>query len=500
MPGTLTRIVTILESGRSGEVRYQDTRGSLRGYWEFGGGDVVVIIAMGAPAGWPRALAEDREAVLAFVAAEAIRQRSPTSQPDIDPESGDVLLREPGGVRSPGTPVARTPRQEAADFVTRYRGVRSRFAQWTLVATLVLGALAWFKSEVLVVRPGKGSPIAPSVLTDTHVATLISTLQPYTPSLKGNPEDQRDTVSAYLMPVDGSGPFLVKIVEDLEPNGYQLSHVIGSDGRTLWLAVAGLWGVDLASRELVTAADVRAANPALPAGLIDDTRGMEIYEGRLRLVAPDRSAAWTLDPVTRVASPAPTTGAGRASSEPRVSDYLAAGLYTPPGQWLGLHGEVDLGGEFAPGRFIRPVEGANEKWELRKLYRGELEPLREDGLLRLAALAPVGDTEYANAAFLRPAHGEEPLRLEDPASALMLNEAPADRRGTLRVARVDLAGKVLWTVDTGIDRFQLQQVLPGPGFTAFVGPRPAVPDKVPEPLLVIVTHATGAVATYSLWQ
>lgn len=264
--------------------------------------------------------------------------------------------------------------------------------------------------------------------------------------------------------------------------------------------MAGLWGVDLASRALVTAADVQAANPALPAGLIDDTRGMEIYEGRLRLVAPDRSAAWTLDPVTRVASPSPTTGAGRASSEPRVSDYLAAGLWTPPGQWLGLHGEADLTGEFEPGRYIRPVEGASEKWELRKLYRGELEPLREDGLLRLAALTPVGDTEYANAAFLRPVDGEEPLRLEDPASALMLYEAPADRRGTLHVARVDIEGNVRWTVDTGIDRFQLQQVLPGKGLTVFVGPRPAAPDKVPEPLLVIVRNASGEVATYSLWQ
>ena len=178
MAGTPTRTVTILENGRSGEVRYQDPRGSLRGYWEFGGADVVVIIAMGAPGGWPRALADDREAVLAFIAAEAIRQRSPTSQPDIDPASGDILLREPGGVRSPGTPPPPTPRQDAAAFVTRYRGVRSRFSQLALVATLVLGALAWFKAEVLVVRPGKGSPIEPSVLTDTHVATLISTLQP----------------------------------------------------------------------------------------------------------------------------------------------------------------------------------------------------------------------------------------------------------------------------------------------------------------------------------
>ncbi|MBN8280636.1 MAG: hypothetical protein J0M16_08520, partial [Gammaproteobacteria bacterium] len=160
----------------------------------------------------------------------------------------------------------------------------------------------------------------------------------------------------------------------------------------------------------------------------------------------------------------------------------------------------DLQGEFATGRYIRAIEGANEKWELRKLYRGELELLGEDGLLKIRALAPIGDAVYPNAAFLRPAIDTEPLRLAGPDGALMLYEQPADRRGTLRVARVDTSGQVLWSVDTGIDRFQLQQILPGDGLTAFVGPRPAVPDQVPEPLLVIVENATGKVATHSLWQ
>jgi len=495
------RTVTILESGRSGEVRYKDPRGSLRGYWEFGGGDVVVIIAMGAPAAWPRALADDKDAVLDFIAAEAIRQRSPTSRPDIDRESGDILLREPGGaIRSPGTPMAPTPRQEAADFVTRYRGVRSRFVRWALVATLVVGVLAWFKSEVLVTRPGKGAPIAPSMLTGDHVATLISTLQPYTPSLKGNPEDERDTVSVFIVPLDGAEPLLVPILGDLEHGGYSLAHVIGSDGRTLWVAVNGLRGVDLASRALVTAADVRAANPALPPGLLDDTRGMDLVEGRLRIRTPDRSAAWTLDPVTRVAAPATATARGRPPLEPRVTAYLAAGVYTPPGQWLGLHADADLTGGFEPGGVIRAVEGASEKWELRRLYRGELETPRDDGLLRIRTVAPVGADTYPNAAFLRPGPDAEPVRLADPDGALMLYEEPADRRGTLRVARVDTAGQVLWSMDTGIDRFQLQQILPGSGLTAFVGPRPAVPDVVPEPLLVILENATGKLTVHSLWQ
>jgi hypothetical protein len=65
-------------------------------------------------------------------------------------------------------------------------------------------------------------------------------------------------------------------------------------------------------------------------------------------------------------------------------------------------------------------------------------------------------------------------------------------------ARVDHSGAVLWQVDTGIDRFSLKQILPGESSTAFVGTRPPVPDKVSEPLLVLVNHADGSARTLSL--
>jgi hypothetical protein len=68
------------------------------------------------------------------------------------------------------------------------------------------------------------------------------------------------------------------------------------------------------------------------------------------------------------------------------------------------------------------------------------------------------------------------------------------------MSRVDTQGRIIWKVDTGIDRFKLSQILPGDAATAFVGTRLPVPDKVPEPLLVIVEHATGALVSHSLWQ
>ena len=46
----------------------------------------------------------------------------------------------------------------------------------------------------------------------------------------------------------------------------------------------------------------------------------------------------------------------------------------------------------------------------------------------------------------------------------------------------------------------LQQILPGTDATAFVGTSPPVPDKVSEPLLVIIEHDSGRQVTHSLWQ
>jgi hypothetical protein len=118
-------------------------------------------------------------------------------------------------------------------------------------------------------------------------------------------------------------------------------------------------------------------------------------------------------------------------------------------------------------------------------------------------LEPVASSEsgYLDAALLRASDRSAPMRLEDPAGALMLYTSRPGPQGTAVVARVDDIGRQpLWSVDTGIGRFALQQILPGETVTAFVGTRPAVPGKVSEPLLVIVENESGRQATYSLWQ
>jgi hypothetical protein len=70
----------------------------------------------------------------------------------------------------------------------------------------------------------------------------------------------------------------------------------------------------------------------------------------------------------------------------------------------------------------------------------------------------------------------------------------------LKIARVDTNGAVVWDAETGLDRFQLRQILPDARCIAFVGTRLPIPNKVSEPLLVRIDTATGKVITTSLWQ
>jgi hypothetical protein len=95
----------------------------------------------------------------------------------------------------------------------------------------------------------------------------------------------------------------------------------------------------------------------------------------------------------------------------------------------------------------------------------------------------------------------EPLRVGDPDSVLMLHTSGGGIRGTLLVSRLPVdTGRLLWTQDTGLDRFTLAQILPGDTSTALVGTRPPTPDTVSEPLIVLFDHATGRLTTHSLWR
>jgi hypothetical protein len=350
-----------------------------------------------------------------------------------------------------------TVRSKEVVWYHRYRDLRLKLAMWVSGAAIIIGGIVWLKDKLLSIDPGKGVPLGLCVRTEGHIATLIQTLEPYTPSLHRDGSKDRFSVSLFIVPLDGDKPKLVPILSEQPFSAIQLAKVLGSDGRTLWFDVHGIGGVDLKTFELVPADRTPAPGVAL-------------------------QGAWT--------SPFP----------PRTDAFLAAGYISAPGQWVGLHSIAELEGEFKPQKFVRRVVRQEEAGQERRFCRATLEAPVNDKYHRVQSIAPVNDGAYLNAAFLRPDEESEPFRFTDPEGALMIFTSELGRNGRLMVARVDLNGRVIWQVDTGVERFKLEQVLPGERSTAFVGTRPPVEGEVSEPLLVIVDHTSGSMKSHSLWR
>ena len=451
MSGSGKPSVEITGTGRSGRVIYREAGGELTFHWEIGGRDAIAIIQTGTREAWNaqyRWAAGRRSEILRFVAAETARQKAPGARVEIDEKAGDIVLRQVSPSRA-------APGPSDAAWYYRLRNLRVRLALTVLAAALVFAGFMWLKNTFLSIDPGKGTPIGLSVRTETHIATLIQTLEPYTPSLNRDHGKDRYAISLFLVPLDGSEPRHIPIVGDLAPNQFALAKILGSDGRSLWFDVSGLARLDLSNYA-----------------------------------------------IERTDGPAPRDLQGGHSTPfpPRPDAFLSAGFLTAPDVWLGLHSFAELERDFKPQKFVRRVVPAGETREMRRFHRAELEPDSSGKYNRILSIARIGEAEYLNAAFLRIDDQSEPLRLADPDGALMLYTSAPGLKGTAMIARVDTEGAVVWQVDTGIDRFNLTQILPGADSMAFVGTRPREEGKVPEPLLVIVQNSSGSATTHSLWR
>lgn len=493
--------VTITEQGRSGRVRYAEGARAIDGYFEFGGGDVITIISMGSREEWAHGHAwalADRGRILKFVADEAIRQRAPSCVAEIQDERGDILLRQ-GASGNQKADAQAAKQAKASAFVHRFMALKAKLGAAVFAALCIAGALMWFSGKAFTVEPASGVPLGEAVRTDTVIASLIQKTDPHLPRWSGRGGNDTTSISLFLIPLDGGKPRLVPVASKLTPNAYQLARIMGSDGRTLWFDVAGLYGVRLDEYRLVTTGALRAANPSLPADWWEDQRGMDVVDGRLRVVRIDRSAALSIDPVTLVATPEPPHRSNARFERHEPADNLAAGVMMGE-TWLGLHSDDEASRAFAAGKWVRPVERADDKKEMRRLYRAPLGDATDGGRRRIRAIAPLSDTTFYQAAFLRLDDTSAPVRVSDPDSALMAYTSAPGLRGTLVVSRVDANGRTLWTTDTGLDRFQLRQILPGADAFAFVGTRPPIPDKLSEPLVVLIDNRTGKATTHSLWR
>ena len=488
--------VVIEAKGRSGTVQYREPGGSIPLAWEFGGNDVVAIIYFENEAAWharyPWTMGR-RVEILQRVAAEVIRQKAPGCRAEIDERAGWINLQQ----QPPAAPPRITPPTNP------HLAFRQRKAKlMTILAAIVLVvAIAAIGFKMLFsVKSSTGTPHGRSIRTPEHIATLIQTLEPYVPSLHRNPANDRYRLALFLSPLDGRSPArLISLTRHRPIQEFALVKLLGCDGTTVWFNLNAIGGVNLKSGKLIGEAELRRANPSLDEPW-DDPRRME-FDQRLRIVSLDRQRIYEVIPETLQAVPVQVNhNSTRLPFDPGTDEFLSSGVRPSPTEWLGVLSKQDATGGYKPGSWLARLNRADDAKEMRSLHRAQLGPERDRGNREIVSLEPISNDDYLNAAFVRTAPEADPIRLSSPDSFLMVYTSKPGLSGTLMLARVDATGRIVWKTDTGIDRFKLSQILPDTRFIAFTGTRPSVPDKVSEPVLVIIDTQSGAASTVSLWQ
>jgi hypothetical protein len=488
--------VDIVESGPSGTITYREPGHSLGCYWEFGGGETLAIVSVDSQATWDKNhpwTRGRRAEILHRIASEVLRQKAPSHAAQIDDAGGFILIVPRTGKPAIVPPPRPRPPQTFLHSKQRIMGIIA-------IAVLALGTVAVGAKSLLSIRSSHGSPMGDSVRTPEGIATLIQTLEPYLPSLHRNPEKDRYRIALHHQPLSESAkPRIIPIARGVQAREFAWTRILGSDGKYVWCNVQGLVGVNIATGELIDADDLRKANPGHNEDW-NDPRRLSCSD-QLRASTTDRSIVLVVDPNTLQVSrsPAPKLS-GRLPFDPKPEHFLAFAVRPASNQWLSLLSPVQAAGSFKPGSRLSLADRAESVREPRRLHRGILGPELGRGYREIVSLTPASDRTFANAAFIRTDVDAAPVRLTAPDGFLVAYSSDTNTQALLKVARVDTNGTVVWDAETGLDRFQLRQILPDARCIAFVGTRLPVPNKVSEPLLVRIDTATGKVITTSLWQ
>ena len=469
---------------------YREAAGVIACPWEFAGGDAVAAVRVGTAAEWVRAYpwaAGRREEIVGRIAAEVIRQRAPSCRARLDESSGWLSIVMGDGPRQAPPPrpaslaagqaqaqaQARAQAQAQADavrFVHRFRSFQMIVALLVCGVALVVGAGVWIgKSALAAGTPA--SRFGESVRSANTIATLVHRLEPSLPSLHRDGSKDRFTVGVLLHAADGSvPPRMVEIARRMTSTEMLNSKLLGIDAQFVWFRGDEHGAIDIAAGRVLSASDFARVQPLAPtpSGRITD------------LATGDRA----------------------------LELHLAAGGLLSPTQFLLAADATRAARDFKPGGSTRAVVDFEPSKEPILLFTGEVESAANDaptnGRVRLGALVERPNPPVFHASFLRASRAGPLLVVpakSDPTpplatGLLRLHWTSQYRSGTVHLSRVDELGTVVWERDLGLSK--LEEILPDPQFPAFIGTLPAPSGRLPEPALVIVDAATGAVTTHAL--
>jgi hypothetical protein len=361
---------------------------------------------------------------------------NPKLSPELDVWKGILGLIEGSGTKRPWVASASTAPSKPLPFVGGGHLRLPTIPTLIVTGALIVGTAIWAGVSRMLSVKTTGSPVGLAVGTPEFIAMLIRNQEPYVPTLHRNPNNDRFRIDLLLQPRDGKSPRrLISIARRLKQAESNRSAHVLGFDGKLFWLLSD----DITAYD--PAADrligLKELRKANPS--LDELWPAAFYEvnGRLQASTRDNRTVVEIDPETLVAQP--------------------------------LNGRPARTRPFPPN----PV----------------------DSLL----IPTTSKAEGAlNAAFVREGVDGPKLTLTQPDSALLTFWRKQDfLRRMLFVSRVDPSGKTLWETETGVG--DLQQVLSDRSVVAFIGTRPRVPDKVPEPILTLIDNSTGAATSHSLW-
>ena len=361
-----------------------------------------------------------------------------------------------------------------------------------VLVLLFTGLVAWHFVSI----KSTGIPLGPAVRLPGHIGQILQTTERYLPTLHRNPDKDRFRLDLLVISItDPTQQETFTLLRQQQRNALQpMTKILGGTGNVVWMQALDLFAVNLETKRVLRSSDFTKLNPELAVFL---TSARCEFKDRLIVVSPDQRQAYAIDATTFKAESVPVPkDVGWINPNAAPESLLCAGGLLTSNEWFGVLTVKDLASDFKTGFRVPldcPVNPANES---RRLYRGRLDSTAVRP--RIEAMEPISDLNYQNGALIRRADGVALLRLAAPDSILLTHRFSTGPSGTLLVTRLGTDGKTGWTTDTGIGR--LDQVLPDEKVIAFIGTRPAVPNKVPEPILVLINTRTGGVTTNPLWR